>query len=212
MTLFDLLFIVVFLATVVVLLTALVHVLRRRPRRARKVLAVHGRFLGLYFAVLLLVSLAAPQRIVALGEDRCFDDWCLAVDSCATVSELGHGEHAAKADGVFYVVTLRISNQGRGRAQRASSAAVRLRDDLGGTYDVSPRGQLAFEAERGPMAPLTSLLAVGRSLTTVRVFDIPNTAHVAGLTIEHPVGFGPGRLVIGEESSLLHRPTLNRLQ
>jgi hypothetical protein len=212
MTIFDLLFIVVFLASVSVLLAAFVQILRRRARQALKMLSVFGLCLAAYVGVVVTVSLASPQRLVAAGQDRCFDDWCVAVDSAATFDTLGQGELAINANGVFYVVTLRLSNHGRGRPQRASSAAVTLRDDDGRPYDVSTRGQRAFEAEHGPAAPLTTTVSVGQPVVTVQVFDVPSSAHISGLTIQHPVGSGPGLFIIGDESSLFHKPTLSLLR
>lgn len=212
MTIFDLVFVVVFLATVVVLVTVLVQALRRRPTRAARLLAVYGVFLALYLGIVVAVSLATPQRFLDMGEDRCFDDWCVAVESVDTTSVLGQGDQVTKANGTFFVVTLRLSNHARGRAQRAASAAVYLRDDQGRRHDVSPLGQNAYEAEHGPTAPLTATLPLGQSLTTVRVFDAPVHAHILGLIVEHPVGFGPGMFVIGDDSSLMHKRMLIRLQ
>jgi len=212
MTIFDAAFIVVFLGTVVILVAGLLQTLRRRPTRAARLLSVYCVFLALYVCVVVAVSLATPQRFVELGDDRCFDDWCVAVDSVDTTSVLGHGEQMMKADGLFYVVTLRLSNHARGRIQRASSAAVRLRDETGRSHEISHPGQAAYEAEHGPAVPLTAPLALGQSVTTVRVFDVPDDLHVLGLAVEHPVGFGPGKFIIGDDSSLMHKRTLIRLQ
>ncbi len=212
MTIFDLLFIAVFLGSVSVLLAALVQLVRRRVRQALKMVSILAVCLGAYFGVLMAVSLASTPRLVAQGQDRCFDDWCVAVDSASTVGRLGQGEHAISADGVFYVVTLRLSNHGRGRPQRAGSVAISLHDDQGRTYDGSPRGQGAFEAEHGPTAPLTTRVSVGQPVVTVQVFDVPSSANISGLTIQHPVGFGPGRFIIADESSVFHKPTLSLLR
>ena len=212
MTMFDLLFVVVVLASVSTLIAAFVQILRRHVRRALTMLSVLGVGLAAYVGVVIAVSLASSQGVVAAGQDRCFDDWCVAVESAASVGTLGEGDQAISANGVFYVVTLRLSNHGRGRPQRASSAAVFLRDEEGRTYDVSRDGQRAFEAGHGPTAPLTTMLAVGQPVVTVRVFDVPASARISGLTIQHPVGLGPGLFVIGDESSLFHEPTLSLLR
>jgi hypothetical protein len=84
-------------------------------------------------------------------------------------------------------------------------------DGQGRKYDVSPPGQGAFEAEHGPAAPLTSTLALGQSLSTVQIFDLPDDARDVGLTVEHPVGPSPGLFIIGDDASLLHKPTIVRL-
>jgi hypothetical protein len=212
MTIFDLLFIIVVLASVAVLAVVVIRALRGCLRQTVKLLVLYGICMAVYLGVIVVVSLTSPQRILALGEDRCFDDWCAAVEDVTVARELGQGEHIAKADGVFYVVTLRLSNRGRGRAQRASSVAVHLVDSQGRTYDVSPKGQGAFEAQQGPAASLTSTLLVGQPLTTVQVFDLPYDARDVALTIEHPVGPSPGLFIIGDDASLFHKPTVVRLR
>ncbi len=205
---FELVLILGFLASIAVLAGAAVSALLGRSKLAGKLLVGLGVCLAVYLGIVAGVSLASPQRVLALGEDRCFDDWCVAVENVEKTAELGQG---TRAEGVFYVVTLRLSNQARGREQRASSAAVHLLDSTGRVYDLSPSGQAAYDAEWGAAAPLTSSLAVGQSLNTVQVFDLPKNAQGVGLAVEHPVGFSPGLFVIGDEASLLHKPTIVRL-
>jgi len=43
------------------------------------------------------------------------------------------------------------------------------------------------------------------------VFDAPRDVRIVGLAVEHPVGPGPGLFVIGDADSLLHAPTIVRL-
>jgi hypothetical protein len=210
-TIFDLLFILVFLASVVTLGAAGVAALRGHRRRAFRLLVGWAISAAIYLGAVVVVALTSPQRILAIGEDRCFDDWCVAVEDVTVVRELGPGDRVVRADGLFYVVTLRLSNHGRGRAQRASSAAVHLIDERGRMYEVSEQGQQAFEAQYGPALPLTSTVGVGQFLNTVRVFDLPADAHGIGLTVAHPVGPSPGLFIIGDDASLFHKPTIIRL-
>lgn len=115
------------------------------------------------------------------------------------------------AEGKFYVVTLRLSNRARGREQRAGSVAVHLLDQRGHVHVVSIHGQRAFESRNGVAAPLTSAIAVGRFVDTVQVFDLPTDSAEVSLAVEHPVGPSPGLFIIGDEASLLHKPTIVRL-
>lgn len=209
---FELLFVLLVLVLVATLVVAAVTALRGRRRRALALLGRVAIGVAIYLGIVVVVALIAPQRVFAVGEDRCFDDWCLAVRDVAIRPELGEGAGVVRAEGRFYVVTLRLSNHARGRSQRASSAAVRLIDGEGRTYEVSSRGQSAFEAEHGAAPPLTSTLGLGESLDTVRVFDLPADARDVGLTVEHPVGFAPGLFIIGDDASLFHRPTIVRLR
>lgn len=208
---FELILVITVLALLAGLIIVVVSVLRRRFHRAIQILKLCGGGLTLYLGIVVAVSLAAPQRVVALGEDWCFDDWCVTIDGASTAREIGQGQRTAQAGGTFYIITLRISNRAHGRAQRASSAAVHLIDDQGRWYDLSAEGQAAFAAVHGPLEPLTATLAVGQSIATTQVFELPPNTHPVALTIEHPVGLGPGLLVIGDAASLLHRPTIVRL-
>ena len=208
MMLFDFIFIALVLTTIIVLAIAIINVLSGRFRQAANLLGRLVVGLVLYLAVVALVGLFSPQRVIAFGRDRCFDDWCVAVEDVNLVQELGQGEHSIQASGTFYVVTLRLSNQARGREQRASSAAVHLLDGQGQLYDASLAGQTAYEAQNGAVAPLTALIPVGQSFRTVQVFDLPLEAAPVDLTIEHPVGFSPGLFIIGDENSLFHKPTI----
>jgi hypothetical protein len=208
---FDLLFIVVVLATVVMLTMAAIAGLRGRRQRATALLLRCGVVAAVYVGAVAVVSLLSPQRVLAIGEDWCFDDWCVAVDSVTFASELGPSDHPVQANGVFYVVRLRLSNHARGRPQRASSAAVHLLDGLGHRYEVSQEGQRAYEAQDGPTPPLTTTVPIGESVTTIRLFDLPRDARGVGLTVEHPVGLSPSFFIIGDQASLFHRRTVVRL-
>ena len=208
----DLLFIVIVLASVVTLAAAAVSALRGRRQYAARLLVRYLALAAVYLVALVIVSLVSPQRVLAIGEDRCFDDWCIAVENVAITPELGQGEHLLRANGAFYVVTVRLSNHARGRDQRAASAAIHLIDHQDRWHDASPGGQRAYEEAHGPIVPLTATIPLGQSLTTVQVFDLPLDAHDVGLAVEHPAGFSPGRLIIGDEASLLHKPTIVRLE
>jgi hypothetical protein len=209
---FELLLLGMVLATLIVLIATGAHLLLRRPARAARLLKGYAVAFTMYFGALVVVSLVSPQRVVAMKEDHCFDDWCVAVDEVSVHNELGQGASIAKPDGVFYVITLRLSNHARGRRQRAASAAVHLRDERGRRYEVSEAGQAALAAQQGDLPPLTSTIDVGHSVITYQVFDLPRDAQGIELTIEHPVGFSPGLLVIGDEGALFHKPTIVRLR
>jgi len=211
MALFDLLFIALVLTTIIVLVIAIINMLYGRFRQAAKLLASLGVSLIIYLGIVAAVGLFSPQRMVAFGQDRCFDDWCVAVEDVALVQALGQSEHLIQAKGTFYVVTLRLSNHARGREQRASSAAVHLIDGQGQQVGISLEGQAAYVEQNGPVASLTALIPVGQSFSTVQVFDLPPGADPIGLTVKHPVGFAPGLFIVGDEASLLHKPTIMRL-
>ena len=98
MTIFDLLFIIVVLASVAALTAVVASALRGRLRQAVKLLAMYGVCLAFYLGVIVVVSLASPQRILALGESRCFYGWCVAVEDVTLARELGQGERSVLRD------------------------------------------------------------------------------------------------------------------
>lgn len=205
---FDLLLVLVVLALIVTLAAAAVASLRGRRDRAVRLLRRCLVGLTIYFGLLVAVSLLSPQRILEYGETRCFDDWCITIEGVTRATELGPSDRIARADGIYWVTTVHLSNRGRGRDQRAGSVALHLVDGAGRRFDLSPRGLDAYQAQHGPVPPLTSVISVGQSVRTVQVFDLPRDAERVSLTVEHPVGLSPGLFVIGDEASLFHKPTI----
>ncbi len=192
MTAFDLLFLALALATLATLVAAAAAALRGRRARALLLLRRLGIGVVVYFCVVLLVSLATPRRQLRLGEDRCADDWCIAVA----------GVRRESAAGVqLYTVSLRLSSRARRVAQRERSVAVYLRDQSGRRYDpLSDAGAVPFD----------TLLRAGESVTAARHFRVPAGIPVQGLVIarEGVGGRVPACCIIGDENSLLHRRPL----
>jgi hypothetical protein len=191
MTIFDLLFLVLTLTALGTLATAAVVAMRGRVAHALGILHKLGVCAAIYFGVVIVVSIASPQRVLQVGEPRCFDDWCLCVETVQSVPA---------EDTVRYTVGLRVFSRARHVSQRARDSAVYLTDDQGRRYDPLP----------DPRAiPLRVLLQPQQSVRTVRVFELPADARGVGLAVDHS-GF-PGDIIIGDDSSLFHRRTIIRL-
>ncbi len=191
MTIFDLLFIVVFFATVITLAVAAVAAVRGRGRQAVAILRNWAIFAAVYFAILMIVSLATPQRVLSIGDDQCSDDWCIAVASA---------ERTPGNAVVSYAVTLRVSSRARRVAQRERGVSVYLVDDRGRHYDPAPAPS---------EAPFDVMLQPGESVTTTRRFELPADARDVGLAFAR--GSFPGFLIIGNEGNLFHKKTVVRL-
>lgn len=189
MTLFDLLFIVLFLTALGVLAAALVAALRGRPDRALRRLRRLGLGTALYMVVVALVSVLSPRRIVALGADQCSDDWCVAVTE---ITRTGTGARDT------YQVTFRLSSRARRVTQRERFVVAYMRDGTGQRYNALPvRGQAPFNASLGP----------GESLLTIRTFDAPAHAVGLGVVVAREGGLGfPGCCIIGEGP--FHKPPI----
>jgi hypothetical protein len=181
MTLFDLLFIALFLTAIGVLAAAMVAVLRGHPDRALRRLRRLGIGAGSYMVVVTLVSLLSPRRVAARGEDQCSDDWCIAVTDFARAG-------TGALDTVH--VAFRLSSHARRVTQRERFVVAYMRDRTGRRYDASPQdGQ----------APFDTPLGAGESITTSRTFAVPAHAAGLGVVVAREGGFGfPGCCIIGE--------------
>lgn len=190
MTPFDLLFILVFLASVFSLLAIIANALFGRLRQAAKLFVVYLLVLLGYLGIVVLVSLTSPPRTLALGENRCFDDWCIAVETI-TPTDLG------------YTVTLRLSNKARRVSQRENGVVVYVLDENGRYFDPLPDTTAT---------PFNVLLAPSQTLTTTRRFDLTEAVRPLVLVVGHDSATRfPGMFIIGDDSSLFHQPTIVRL-
>jgi hypothetical protein len=190
MTIFDLLFIVVFLASVVTLLYAAIAAVRGRRAQSLATLRHYAICFVVYMAIVLAVAVASPQRVFQIGDKRCFDDWCIAVI-------------AADRSADSMTVTLRLSNEARRVGQRELGLQVYVTDAQGRRFASSP----------DPSAiPLDVRLEPGQSVETKRHFPVAQDAKDLGLIVIHEGSFCfPGCLIIGDDSNPLHKPTIVRL-
>jgi hypothetical protein len=202
MSIFDLLLILLVLATAVAIVVAGVALFFRRW-------AVAGRFLAgvivvwiVYLGVGAIVAVRAPQHIVALGEDRCFDEMCFAVMGWNRVSSKNAGRF-------FYMVEVRITNRSRGRAQRELGRKGVLIDRSGRVYEVSREGMYELSPVGGPPFPgLDAEVGPGQSLETRLVFELPSDVDYPGFALDSNLAINPTRIVIGDEGHFLHWPTV----
>jgi len=203
----ELLFLLLVLVSLLTFAAALVMMLRDRRPIAERLLGILGIGWLAYLSVVFLVSAATPQRVVPFNQNLCFDEMCFSVIQIRKVTHLGPPAHPVQANGIFYVVTVRVSNRSRGRTQ--SEGGIRaLLWQAGRYYKVSSTGQSAWDEANGPTAKLTSRLRPDESIVSDQVFEVPASANDPGLVLSH--GFTPGYFVIGE-CPLFHKPTILRL-
>lgn len=198
--------------------TAFVVLLSRGSGYAARWVAMGGAAIaGAYLAVLAGVSLASDERVVEVGGWKyfCEIDCHLAYSVVGTRRAETIGS-ARPSRGAWEMVTVRVwFDSSTTSASRDDSPlhpnprAVRLVDADGNRYAPSEAGLRALEAASGPQAPLTRPLRPGEEYTTTLVFDVPAGVRSPSLllTESNPVT----RLLIGHERSLLHAPTLFRL-
>jgi hypothetical protein len=179
MTIFDLLFLAICLASIATLLFAAGYAVASRRTRAVRVLQAYLVCVAVYLGLVLLVSLVRSQRTLRIGETLCFDDWCITVDRV---------EQSPSASDGAYVVNLRLSSRALRVTQRENNLAVYMTDSRGYRYDPVPRSS---------DIPLNVQLGPGDSVLAARTFKVPLDASELGLVIAHEGGFPIEWFIIG---------------
>jgi hypothetical protein len=193
---------VVFLGSVVVVLVLLVRIAVSAIRAQRDRLVRTTRLLAAYVAgyavVLVAVALLTPRRTLPQGVRECFDDWCVAGISADAASIAPPGCDGANV----WIGTLEVSSNARRVRQRAADAAATLEDQAGHRYGPCGTPASGGSEPRG----LRDELGPGDSFRVTLAFSLPAGARPAGFVISH--GAFPGALIVGDDQSLGHRPTL----
>lgn len=139
-----------------------------------------------YLAVVVATALAVPGRVLALGEDDCSDDWCIAVTD---------GRPAPGTDANTWDVTFRLSSRARRVSQSERGVLAYVRDGAAHRYD----------GERGPSDPPFDVrLDPSQVLFTHRRFLLPAGAAPREVVLTRAGIPFPGCCIIGEASDLLH--------
>jgi len=207
MSIFDLIFLGCFLAAIVYCVFIVGLLVRRRWSRVRRHLFQLGTAIGIYLVIVVLAGISSPSRVLAAGEILRYDDWCLAVEKAAFADAVGPNTRA-EPEHRFVIVTLKvISTAGRVGQAAPKGSLVYLLDEKDARYDVSKRGQSAYEAANGSQPELTTKLDPNNSFLTIRVFEVPRDTKELSLAHRHGTGF-PGMLIIG---SGFRKPPVIRL-
>jgi hypothetical protein len=203
MTLFDLVFVALFLTAVVTLLVAVGTLLAGRRARAAALARRLAAGTVAYLVVVIAVSLLTPRRVLPLGAEQCSDDWCVAVVDARRSPPNRNAPGDGAASRAVYDVTFRLRSRARRVAQRERNVVVYLRDDAGRTFAAEPDARAV---------PFDTLLQAGESILAARRFLVPAATHDAGIVVGRGGIPFPGCCVIGDEGSLLHRRTVVRLR
>jgi hypothetical protein len=178
------------------LLAALIAVALRRFRPARNIFRWWGACAIGYVAMTIAIALLAPQAIVNPGESYCNDNWCISIQS-VTKTPLAHD--------IAYRVDSRIFNTNTVK-NNVKGASLYLVDEHSRRFPlIADPAVTPFDIELNP----------GQSLNTSLTFLAAADAQQVLLKIDWPgnrlVKFLV-KFVIGNDRSLLHRPTLLRVQ
>ena len=162
----------------------------------------------LYLGAGTAVAILSPQKVMAIGEDRCIDEMCFAVTGFHRATKIEAGGAVTRPRGVFYIVEARVSNHSRGRAEREAGRTGLVLDDAGRAYPVSPEGMQALALAEGPLPGLDTEVASGQSVSTKLVFDLPAGVTHPAFTLSSSLAFNPATIVIGDDMHFLHKPTI----
>ncbi len=178
--------------TAIGILGTLVSLARHERAKALYGLAWIAGVWALYLAVLLGVSLGQKQRVVAIGQPRCFDTMCFTVTGVSEVPEL-----PAQDLRRLLRVSVEIANQGHKPQNEGLIQA----------YLIDAQGRLWGELPGLSGVRLTVTVPPGQTVVSEPVFAVSEDA--TGLQLVFTRGhWQPGLLVIGNSDSLLHKPTV----
>ncbi len=171
---------------------------------------------ALYLVVLAGASLTSQEKVLDLKERKAFCGFYLdchlsvSVEEVQRVPHVGERAEQVQADGVFYLITVRVNNDGVQARLPLRNPKATLIDAYGVTYTRSLAAEQALtEAEGMPMAFARSVSA-GHSYTKTLVFDVPPGVRVPKLLITQGMVLDRfiERFLIGDEDSLFHRKTV----
>ncbi|HWO01618.1 MAG TPA: DUF4352 domain-containing protein [Blastocatellia bacterium] len=140
--------------------------------------------------VSLLATLALLNRrdeTVGLNHEIQYDDFAFSVISVRQAESVGTGNNLIKPAGVFYIVTLMISNHAVRVHYNYKRNCALLLDERGKEYLPSSGGQPALEATLSPAELCSAPIPAGQSCVTQIVFDVPSGVRASELRIS----FGP---------------------
>ena len=196
--LFTLALVLCVLASFVVFLIVAFRLIRGRRSGALRLLSRWGIGALVYLTISVAVSLLRPARIIGLGQDWCFDDWCIAVEAV---------RHTPSPNGtdVIYTTDIRIYNDARSpEGVQGFWAYVRDEDDR--RFGPTPGTWQEVVATRVPPH--------GYARTSLD-FVVPHGVRPAGFVTGHGGGTGgilPSLLEIGQGGWLFHEPNMIRIE
>lgn len=197
--LFMLVLVICVLASLIIFGVAGFCVIRGQRARAIQLLTGWGLCATLYALISVSVSFYKPVRVIELGQNWCFDDWCFAIER---VNRTPSSDQTR----VVYTTDVRIFNAGR-TPEGVRNFWVYLRDEDDRRYAPVPGSWSDVVAARvGPRDFARTSMA----------FAVPQGARGLGLVTGHgggtPCAWLPSLLEIGQGGCLFHKPNMIRVE
>ena len=136
----------------------------------------------------MLAVLNRKDQIVGLNQEIQYDDFAFSVQGVRKAKSLGSGESQKNAQGLFYVVTLKIANHAKRVDYTFKSAFAILVDDAGREFHPSANGQETLPS--GQSNRCGGPIPAGASCITELVFEVPENARVSQLKISEGGSIG----------------------
>ncbi len=196
----TLIFILTLLFSIFSAFSTIYFLLRKKRQKTKTSLFRFLTIIFCYGILLLIFSLTSQNKVLPLNQDKCFDEWCVSIIKIEKqISERQN----------LYVVTVRISNMGKGRAQKPDHPQIYVMDDLGNKYMENETAKSDYEKQFGSQRTITSQIDAQTSFETSLVFVLPQDR--SGNIVITEGGF-PTLLIIGDEGSFLHRKSMTPLE
>ncbi len=180
MNVFEVFFILLFIASLLTLAFASGCLLVGRRGYAMELLRRYGIFLAVYLAVVIATSLGTPRKELALGEPLCLDDWCITIQGVEIIRDQA---------GEAWIVSARLASRARRVSQRENGVVLYLTDSSGCRYDA-----VHLESD----LPLSVRLDPNQTVDVSRKFRLPIGRVPLGVVVAHEGGFPITWFIIGE--------------
>jgi hypothetical protein len=129
----------------------------------------------------MLAVLNRKDQTVGLNQEIQYDDFAFSVQGVRKANSLGSGESQTNAEGVYYVVTLKIANHAKRVDFKFKRASAILVDDAGREFHLSESGQQSLDATQSNKC--SGPIPAGASCTTELAFELPENAHASLLRL-----------------------------
>jgi len=198
--------------TLMLLLASFAFYFARRQWVRKSLMAGVG-VIVLYAMAVITFSAFSQDKTLAIGEEKYFCELdchlAYSVQKVERVKQIG----GTVANGEYYIVTVRnrfdetttASWRPRDKPVTPDPLNFTLVDGHGDLIGKSASGQQAWSDAHGPSQSLFNPLLPGESQDATLVFDVPPGMGAPRLLASF--GVFPTQILIGDESSLLHKKT-----
>lgn len=136
----------------------------------------------------MLAVLNRRDQTVGVNQEIQYDDFAFSVQSLRKVNALGSGASQTSAQGVFYVVRLKIANHAKRVDYTFKPRSAVLVDERGIEFHLSENGQRALDGTEGNKCG--DPIPAGVSCTLELAFEVPEDTRLATLRISEGGSIG----------------------